>query len=153
MPTGVGTFRGAKAKPESVMYYNTKYSEDVPDQMRRAYSVKGGTQDGQWRSSLTSSTCLGTMSASHSRSTSSRRARRKVLQQPIEELRAEYMEGKGAAAVRRGWAAAEPTTATTADTETDAVSSIKTRPNSCHIANSTQLTAFRAAKEEFISSV
>ena len=34
--TGVGTFSVAKAKPESVMYYNnTKYGEDVPDQMRR----------------------------------------------------------------------------------------------------------------------
>ena len=34
---GVDTFSGAKAKPESVMYYNnTKYSEDVPDQMARA---------------------------------------------------------------------------------------------------------------------
>ena len=33
--TGVGTFSGAKAKPESVIYYNnTKYGEDVPDQMR-----------------------------------------------------------------------------------------------------------------------
>ena len=46
--TGVGTFSGAKAKPESVMYYNnTKYGEDVPDQMARAYSVKGCTEDGQ----------------------------------------------------------------------------------------------------------
>ena len=32
--TGVGTFRGAKAKPESVMCYNTEYSMDVPDQMQ-----------------------------------------------------------------------------------------------------------------------
>ena len=46
--TGVGTFSGAKAKPESVMYYNnTKDGVDVPDQMARAYSVKGGTEDGQ----------------------------------------------------------------------------------------------------------
>ena len=45
---GVDTFSGAKAKPESVMYYNnTKYGEDVPDQMARAYSVKGCTEDGQ----------------------------------------------------------------------------------------------------------
>ena len=32
--TGVGIFSGAKAKPESVMYNNTKYGMDVPDQMR-----------------------------------------------------------------------------------------------------------------------
>ena len=39
----MGTFGGAKATPESVMYYNnTKYGEDVPDQMVRLYSVKGG---------------------------------------------------------------------------------------------------------------
>ena len=44
----MGTFSGAKAKPESVMYYNnTKDGVDVPDQMARAYSVKGGTEDGQ----------------------------------------------------------------------------------------------------------
>ena len=34
MHTGVGTFSGVKAKPESVMYNNTKYGEDVLDQMR-----------------------------------------------------------------------------------------------------------------------
>ena len=40
--TGVGTFSGAKAKPESVMYYNnTKYGEDISDQMARVYFVKG----------------------------------------------------------------------------------------------------------------
>ena len=39
--TGVGSFSGAKAKPESVMYNNTKYGVDVPDQMARAYSVRG----------------------------------------------------------------------------------------------------------------
>ena len=39
--TGEGTFRGAKATPVSVMYYNnTKYGVDVPDQMARPYSVK-----------------------------------------------------------------------------------------------------------------
>ena len=47
------------------------------------------------------------MPASHSRSTSSRRAQRKVLQQLAEELRAEYMEGKAAAAVGTRWAAAK----------------------------------------------
>ena len=42
MHTGVGTISGAKAKPESVWYYNNiKYGMDVPDQMVRAYSVKG----------------------------------------------------------------------------------------------------------------
>ena len=114
---GVDTFSGAKAKPESVMYYNnTKYSEDVPDQMARAYSVKGCTR--RWPvSSITSSTWLGSMSASYSRSSSSRRAWRKVLQQLAEELRAEYMEGKGAPAGNTRWAAAEATTATAADTE------------------------------------
>ena len=35
------------------------------------------------------------MPISYSRSSSSRRAQRKVLQQLAEELRAEYMEGKG----------------------------------------------------------
>ena len=47
------------------------------------------------------------MPASYSRSTSSRRARRKVLQQLAEELRAEYMEGKAAVAVGTRWAAAK----------------------------------------------
>ena len=49
-----------------------------------AYFVKGGT----WRwpvSSMASSTWLGSMPASYSRSTSSRRARRKILQQLAEE--------------------------------------------------------------------
>ena len=86
-------------------------------------SVKGGTR--RWPvSSITSSTWLGSMSASYSRNTSSRRARRKVLQQLAEELRAEYMEGKGAAAVGTRWAAAEATTAAAAaaaDTDTEAV--------------------------------
>ena len=45
---GVGTFSVARAKPETVMYYNnTKYSVDL-DQMARAYSVKGGVEDGRW---------------------------------------------------------------------------------------------------------
>ena len=48
MHTGVGTFSVAKAKPESVMYYNnTKYGENVLDQMVRTYTVKGGTEVGQ----------------------------------------------------------------------------------------------------------
>ena len=55
------------------------------------------------------------MPASYSRSSSSRRARRKVLQQLTEELRAEYMEGKQAAAGGTRWAAAEATTAAAAD--------------------------------------
>ena len=69
-----GHLSGVKAKPESVMNNNTKYSED-PDQISRAYSVRGGTEDGQWRSSITSSslTWLGWMIASYSRSTSSRK--------------------------------------------------------------------------------
>ena len=38
----MGSFSGAKTKPESVMYYNnTKNGVDVPDQMARAYSVRG----------------------------------------------------------------------------------------------------------------
>ena len=39
---------------------------------------------------------------------------RKVLQQLAEELRAEYMEGKGAVAVGTRWAAMEATTAAAA---------------------------------------
>ena len=62
------------------------------------------------------------MPASYSRSTSSKRACRKVLQQLSEELRAEYMEGKVAAAVSTRWAAAEATTAAAADMDTEAVS-------------------------------
>ena len=81
------------------MYNNTEYGVDVLHQMARTYSFRGGTEDGQWRSSITSSTWLGSMPASYSRSTSSRRAWRKVLQQLAEELRAEYMEGKTAATV------------------------------------------------------
>ena len=73
--TGVGSFSGAKAKPESVIYSNNmKYSMDELDQMERAYCVKGSTENGQWRSSITSLTWLGSMPASYSRSTSSRRA-------------------------------------------------------------------------------
>ena len=59
------------------------------------------------------------MLATHSRSTSSRIDRKKVLQQLADELRAEYMEGKAAAAVSTRWAAAEATTAAEADTDTD----------------------------------
>ena len=117
----MGTFSGAKAKPESVMYNNnTKYGED-PDQMRGSTPSQAVHEDGQWWSSIKSSTWLGSMPASYSRSTSSRRARRKVLQQLAEELRAEYMEGKAAAAVGTRWAAVETTTAAAADTETEAV--------------------------------
>ena len=56
--------------------------------------------------------------------TSSRRARRKSLQQLAEELRAEYMEEKGASAVATRWAAeeaAEATTAAAAGTEMETV--------------------------------
>ena len=43
--TSVGITGGPKAKPESVMYYNsTKYGVDVQNQMARAFSVKGDTQ-------------------------------------------------------------------------------------------------------------
>ena len=53
--TGVGTFRGTMAKPESVMYYNnTKCGMDVPDQMVRVHS-KAVHEDGQWWSSIASS--------------------------------------------------------------------------------------------------
>ena len=114
MHTGVGTFSGAKAKPESVMYNNnTKYGED-PDQMRGSTPSQAVHEDGQWRSSIKSSTWQGSMPASYSRSTSSRRAQRKVLQQLAEELKAEYMEGKGTASVRTR-SAAEATTAAAAD--------------------------------------
>ena len=90
----------------------------------RAYSFKGGMEDGWWRSSITSSTWLGSMPTSYSRSTSSRRGWRKFLQQLAEELRAEYMEWKGAAAVEAttAAAAAEATTVAAADTETEAQS-------------------------------
>ena len=97
-----------------------QYCVDITDQMARAHSVKGSTEDGQWRSSITSSTWLGSMPTSYSRSTSSRRAQRKVLQQLSEELRAEYMEGKAAVGTR--WAAVEATTAAAADTDTEAMS-------------------------------
>ena len=68
-------------------------------------AVKDVHEDGQLRSSTTSSTWQGLMPTSYSWSISSRRARRKVLQQLTEELRAEYMEGKAAAAVGTRWAA------------------------------------------------
>ena len=117
MHTGVGTFSGVKAKPESVMYYNnTKHSVEVPDWMQGRTPSKAVGEGGQWWSAITFSTWLGSMPASYSRSTSSRRAWRKVLQQLI-ELRAEYMEGKGAAAVGTRWAVVEETTTAAADTE------------------------------------
>ena len=94
MRAGVGTFSGVKAKPESVIYNNTKYGVDVPDQMQRRTLSKAVHEDGQWRSSITSSTWLGSMPASYSRSTSSRRAWKNILQKLAEELRAEYMQGK-----------------------------------------------------------
>ena len=56
--TAVGSFSGVKAKPESVIYYNnTKYGVDDLDQMAKAYFVRGGIEDGQFWSSITSSTC------------------------------------------------------------------------------------------------
>ena len=64
--------------------------------------------------------------------------RRKVLQQ-LAELRAEYMEGKGAAAGGTRCAAVEPTTATAADMEMEAVPVQKsckknqTEPNIRHL--------------------
>ena len=76
--------------------------------------------DSQWWSSITYSNWLGSMPASHSRSTSSRKAWMKVLLQLVEEMSTEYIEGKAAAAVGTRWAAAEAT-ATAADTETEAV--------------------------------
>ena len=78
---------------------------------------KSQIRDCRWWSSLTSSTWLGSMPASYSRSTSSRRDWRKEA----EELRAEYMEGKADAAVGTWWAAAEATTLAAADTDTEAV--------------------------------
>ena len=65
--------------------------------------------DGQWRSSITTSTWLGSMPVSYLRSTSSKlsKGRRKVLQQLAEELRAEYLERKGAVAGGTRWAAAK----------------------------------------------
>ena len=60
----------------------------------------------------------GSMPATYSRSTSSRRAWRKVLQQLAEKLRAEYMEGKAAVAVGTKWTVVEATTAEAAAAET-----------------------------------
>ena len=76
---------------------------------------------------------LGSMSASYSRSTSRWRAQRKVLQQ-LTELRAEHMEGKGAAAVGTRWAAAE----TTRDGGSAGPKELQMEPNvghlKCHMA-------------------
>ena len=75
------------------------------------------------------------MPASYSWSTSSRRARRKVLQQLAEEVRAEYMEGKEAAAGGTRWVA-EEATAAAADTQTEAVlvpKELQTEPNVRHL--------------------
>ena len=83
-------------------------------------AVKDVHEDGQLRSSTTSSTWQGLMPTSYSWSISSRRARRKVLQQLTEELRAEYMVGKAAAAVGTRWVAVEATTAAAVDTDTQA---------------------------------
>ena len=97
--TGVGTFSGARAKPESVMYYNnTKYGVDVLDQMARAYSVKGGTQ--RWPVAVFYNILdLAGINAHilFKECISSKIARRKFLQQLAEELRAEYIEAKRAA--------------------------------------------------------
>ena len=46
-----------KTRVRNVAYYNnTKYGVDVLDQMARANSVRGRTEDSQWWSSMTSST-------------------------------------------------------------------------------------------------
>ena len=71
---------------------------------------------GQWRSSITS-TRLGSMPTSYSRSAP-------AAGEPRGKLRAEYNEGKRAAAVATRWAAAEATTAATSEAagmETEAV--------------------------------
>ncbi|XP_036951566.1 activating transcription factor 7-interacting protein 1 isoform X2 [Acanthopagrus latus] len=99
MHTGVGTFSGAKAKPESLMYHNgTKHGVDVLDQMARAYSVKGGTQ--RWPVAVFYNILdLAGINAHilFKECTSNKITRRKFLQQLAEELRAEHMEGKAAA--------------------------------------------------------
>ena len=83
MYTGWGTCRVAKAKPESVMYYNnTKYGVDVPDQMARAYSIKGSMR--RWPVAVYYNILdLAGINACilFKECTSSRRAWRKVLQQ------------------------------------------------------------------------
>ena len=112
--TGVGTFSGAKANPEFVMYYiNTKYGVDIPDQMMRAYSVKVVVYNILDLAGINARILF-------KECTSSRRARREVLQQLAEELRAEYIEGKGTVAVGTRWAAVEAPTAA-ADTDMEAV--------------------------------
>ena len=113
----------------------------------RGRTVKGGMADGRWRSSVTSSTWLGSMPTSYSRSTSSKRARRKVLRQLTEELREEYIEGKGATAVGTMWAAAEPTTAAAADTDTD-TEAVPNQTSDTWNATSPCVVTVRGEKEE-----
>ena len=97
--TVVGTFSGAKAEPESVTYYNNKECDiDVQDYMVRAYSVKGVTR--RWLVVVYCNILVLAGINAHilfQECTSSRVARRKFLLHLAEELRAEYMEGKGAA--------------------------------------------------------
>ena len=100
---------------------------DVPDQMGRAYSVKGGTQ----RRPVVIFYNILDLAGINARilfkeCSSSRNARWTVLQQLAEELRAEHKEGKGAAAVGTRWAAAEATTAAAAGMDTEAVPVLKT---------------------------
>ena len=112
--TGVGTFSGAKAKPES------ENGKDVPDQMARAYSVKDGKQ--RWPVAVFYNILDLAGIRGHiafKECTSSRRAQRKFLQQLSEELRAEYIKGKGATAVGPMWTAAKAATAAAADMDTD----------------------------------
>ncbi|CAM4571152.1 unnamed protein product [Leuciscus chuanchicus] len=96
--TSVGITDGPKAKPESVTYYNnTKYGVDVLDQMARRYSVKGGTR--RWPVAVFYNILdLAGINAHilFKECTSSKLPRRKFMQQLAEELRAQFMEEKGA---------------------------------------------------------
>ncbi|XP_032364546.1 uncharacterized protein LOC116678920 [Etheostoma spectabile] len=98
--TSVGITDGPKAKPESVTYYNnTKHAVDVLDQMAKAYSVKDGTR--RWPVAVFYNILnLAGINAHvlYKECTSSRIPRRRFLLQLAEELRAEFMEGKRAAA-------------------------------------------------------
>ncbi|XP_032379457.1 piggyBac transposable element-derived protein 3-like [Etheostoma spectabile] len=98
--TSVGITDGPKAKPESVTYYNnTKYGVDVLDQMAKAYSVKGGTR--RWPVAVFYNILdLAGINAHvlYKECTGSKISRRKFLLQLAEELRAEFIEGKRAAA-------------------------------------------------------
>ena len=113
--TGVALLVGRRQSQNLWCTILTGNTASVLDQKVMPYSIKGCTR--RWPVAVSSSTWLGSMPASYSRSSSSRRARRKVLQHLTEELREEYMEGKGATAVGTRWPAAEPTIAAAADTE------------------------------------